>query len=49
MCWKQHQQDFPRLASMGKQYLAVPARLRLMLEYCSSSIKTRDSESSVGL
>ena len=25
MWWKQHQQEFPRLARMTRQYLAVPA------------------------
>ena len=25
MWWKQHQQEFPRLARMARQYLAVPA------------------------
>ena len=25
MWWKQHVQEFPRLVSMGRQYLAVPA------------------------
>ncbi len=25
MWWKQHQQEFPRLAHMTRQYLAVPA------------------------
>jgi hypothetical protein len=26
MWWKQHQQEFPRLARMTRQYLTVPAR-----------------------
>ena len=26
MWWKQHQEEFPRLARMARQYLAVPAR-----------------------
>ncbi len=43
MCWKQHQQDFPRLTRMGRQYLTVTANLRLMFEYCSISIKTRET------
>jgi hypothetical protein len=30
MWWKQHVQDFPRLARMARQYLAVPATLRLL-------------------
>ncbi len=25
MWWKQHQEEFPRLARMSRQYLAVPA------------------------
>ena len=48
MWWKQHQEEFPRLARMARQYLAVPAssaspeRLFSSVGLVKSTILTHD-------